>query len=267
MSGTIHATLDSVAQTFRLDKLESPVHNAAGRLDPRLALQLKKCADDNPGAVPKQVTPLEMIRTVQSWARDKLVVAVGQLVVTAFFFAMRSCKYSDVGSGRLTSSVVGVDNIRFRRRGEVLPALSHKKTRDANTVTITLRRQKKGDKGAKLTQHRNDNPDQADICPVRAFANLFHRVKGNERTGRTSLKINALVTLDSDEPKHASSKTILGQLRITTTLTDEERLGLRSDRIGTHLISSGTAMAMHLAGVPSETIWMVGRRRSRTFMR
>ena len=81
------------------------------------------------------------------------------------------------------------------------------------------------------------------------------------------MKINALVTSDSDEPKHASSKAILGQLRIATTLTDEERLGLRSDRIGTHLIRSGAAMAMHLAGVPSETIWMVGRRRSRAFMR
>ena len=34
MSGIIRATLDVVAQTFRLNKLESPIHDAAGRLDP-----------------------------------------------------------------------------------------------------------------------------------------------------------------------------------------------------------------------------------------
>ncbi|KAI2507351.1 hypothetical protein MHU86_7071 [Fragilaria crotonensis] len=34
MSGTIRVTLDGMAQTFRLNILESPIHNAAGRLDP-----------------------------------------------------------------------------------------------------------------------------------------------------------------------------------------------------------------------------------------
>ena len=30
MSGTIRATLNGVVQTFRLNKLESPIHDAAG---------------------------------------------------------------------------------------------------------------------------------------------------------------------------------------------------------------------------------------------
>ena len=41
MSGTIRAALDGVAQTFRLKKIESPIHDATGRLNPLLALQLK----------------------------------------------------------------------------------------------------------------------------------------------------------------------------------------------------------------------------------
>ena len=41
MFGTIRATLNGVAQTFRLNKLESPIHDTARRLDPLLALQLK----------------------------------------------------------------------------------------------------------------------------------------------------------------------------------------------------------------------------------
>ncbi|KAI2497778.1 hypothetical protein MHU86_16720 [Fragilaria crotonensis] len=49
LSGSIRATLDGVAQAFRLNKFESPIHDAAGRLDPLLALQLKRYADEDPG--------------------------------------------------------------------------------------------------------------------------------------------------------------------------------------------------------------------------
>ncbi|KAI2497537.1 hypothetical protein MHU86_16940 [Fragilaria crotonensis] len=48
LSGSIRATLDGVAQAFRLNKFESPIHDAAGRLDPLLA-QLKRYADEDPG--------------------------------------------------------------------------------------------------------------------------------------------------------------------------------------------------------------------------
>ena len=118
-----------------------------------------------------------------------------------------------------------------------------------------------------MTQHRNNNPDQADICPVRTLAELLHRVRGYERPGRTNLNINALVSSESNKLKYVSSKTILGQLRTATKSTGEERLGLQANRIGTHSIRSDAAMAMHLAGVSGETIQMVGRWRSRTFMR
>jgi hypothetical protein len=267
MSSTIRAALDGVAQTFRLtNQFESPIHDAAGRLDPLLALQLKKYADDDPGPKPQQAIPLEVIRKVQSWSRDELDVAIGQFVVTAFFFAMRSCEYSDVGGGRLTS-VIRVDDVRFRRHGETLPSAEQTQSQDADAVTVTFRKQKNGDKGATLTQHRNENPNQSDICPVRTLAELTARVRGYERPGRTNLRINAIVTADSDELQHVSSKSILKQLRDATKLAGEERLGLRADCIGTHSIRSGAAMAMYLAGVPSETIQLVGRWRSRTFMR
>ncbi len=39
-------------------------------------------------------------------------VAIGQLVVVAFFFAMRSCEYSSVQGKRMTT-IVGVDDIQF----------------------------------------------------------------------------------------------------------------------------------------------------------
>ncbi|KAI2492127.1 hypothetical protein MHU86_22431 [Fragilaria crotonensis] len=124
---------------------------------------------------------------------------------------------------------------------------------------------KNGDKGATVTQHRNDRQGQTDICPVRVLADLTTRVRSYDCHSRTNPKINAVRTQDSDEPQHISSKSILRQLRMATTRR-EERLGLQASGIGTHSIRSGAAMAMHLAGVPSETIQMVGWR-SQTFMR
>ncbi|KAI2490850.1 hypothetical protein MHU86_23703 [Fragilaria crotonensis] len=94
-------------------------------------------------------------------------IAIGQLVVVAFFFAMRSCEYSDVGSRR-TTSVIRVDDVRFRQKGQDLQTTDRGQLENADTVTITFRRQKNGDKGATVTQHRNDRQGQTDICPVRA---------------------------------------------------------------------------------------------------
>ncbi|KAI2498218.1 hypothetical protein MHU86_16300 [Fragilaria crotonensis] len=265
LSGSIRATLDGVAQAFRLNKFESPIHDAAGRLDPLLALQLKRYADEDPGPTPQQALPLEVIRKVRSWARNETDIAIGQLVVVAFFFAMRSCEYSDVGSRR-TTSVIRVDDVRFRQKGQDLQTIDRGQLENADTVSITFRRQKNGDKGATVTQHRNDRQGQTDICPVRVLADLTTRVRSYDCHSRTNPKINAVRTQDSDEPQHISSKSILRQLRMATTRR-EERLGLQASGIGTHSIRSGAAMAMHLAGVPSETIQMVGRWRSQTFMR
>ncbi|KAI2489527.1 hypothetical protein MHU86_25058 [Fragilaria crotonensis] len=134
---------------------------------------------------------------------------------------MRSCEYSDVGGGRRTS-VVRVDDVRFRKQDETLTTFSYEQTRNADAVTITYRQQKNGDKGAKVTQHRNNNPGQADICPVRTLAELIHRIRGYERLGRTNPKINAFVSTTSNELEHVSSKTILEQLRAATILSRGE---------------------------------------------
>ncbi|KAI2512435.1 hypothetical protein MHU86_1888 [Fragilaria crotonensis] len=145
LSGSIRATLDGVAQAFRLNKFESPIHDAAGRLDPLLALQLKRYADEDPGPTPQQALPLEVIRKVRSWARNETDIAIGQLVVVAFFFAMRSCEYSDVGSRR-TTSVIRVDDVRFRQKGQDLQTTDRGQLENADTVSITFRRQRTGTK-------------------------------------------------------------------------------------------------------------------------
>ncbi|KAI2497536.1 hypothetical protein MHU86_16939 [Fragilaria crotonensis] len=149
---------------------------------------------------------------------------------------MRSCEYSDVGSRRTTSVIR--DDVRFRQKGQDLQTTDRGQLENADTVSITFRRQRNGDKGATVTQHRNDRQGQTDICPVRVLADLTTRVRSYDCHSRTNPKINAVRTQDSDEPQHISSKSILRQLRMATTRAGG---GLASRRVASALTRSDQA--------------------------
>lgn len=200
---------------------------------------------------------------MRTTARDE---AIGQLVVTAFFFAMRSCEYSDAGRGRITT-VVTIDDVLFRKDGETIPTDDRELMALADTVSITFRKQKNRDNGTTITHHRNDRPGQSDICPVRTLVDLVSRIRGYGKPENANLGINAWADATEDESKYLSSTTVLEQLRTATRAIGERRLGFKAEDMGTHSIRSGAAMAMYLAGVKVETIQMIGRWRSRSFMR
>ena len=60
---------------------------------------------------------------------------------------------------------------------------------------------------------------------------------------------------------------VLVHLRAAAIQHGEARRGFLASRIGTHSLRAGGAMVMFLAGVPVETIQLIGRWRSQTFMR
>jgi hypothetical protein len=259
-----------VAQASRLNKFESPIHDNSGRLEPVLALQLKGYADEDPGTNQQQALPLEVLDRARQMNDSDREEAVGQLIVVAFFFAMRSCKYLGVQGQRMTT-VVGIDDVRFWLNGEQLRTDDHDQLRGADSVSVTFRRQKNRDNGVVVTPHRNDNPGDDVMCPVRALADLVFRVRGYVTEGRartTSIGINSFVSDKTGARlEEISSKEVLRQLRTAATAVGEGRLGFSAERIGTHSIRAGAAMAMCKAGVPCETIQLVGRWRRRTFMK
>ncbi len=193
---------------------------------------------------------------MRTMARDE---AIGQLVVTAFFFAMSLCEHFDAGRGRITT-VVTIDDVLFCKYGETIPTDDRDLTRLANTVSITFRKQKNRDNGTTITQHQNDRPGQADICPVRTLAELVVRIRGyGQQPGNANLAINVWAKTADDDTKYLSSTAVLEQLQTATRAIDKRQLGFKAADIGTHLIRSGAAMAMYLAGGKVKTIQMIGR--------
>ncbi|KAI2509947.1 hypothetical protein MHU86_4512 [Fragilaria crotonensis] len=272
-AGTVRAAIDGVVQTYRANKLGSPAHDSRGRLDPLLAAQLRGYALDNPEPSQRQALPAAVVEMVAKVKTTETHRAIGQLVTGAFFFAMRSCEYSEASGSRRTKTVQ-IGDIVFRRNGKTIDGAPHESALvNADTVSVTNRTQKNGDRGVTVTQHRTKTKPEAGLCPVRALAELVSRISSYD-LDETRWKdvatrpMNLVATFASGtQVTTITSGEVLRHLRAAAIQYGEGRLGFPASRIGTHSLRAGAAMAMFLAGVPAETIQLIGRWRSQTFMR
>jgi hypothetical protein len=91
--------------------------------------------------------------------------AIGQLVVGAFFFATRSCEYSEASGSRRTKTV-RIGDIVFRLGGEPIRSVKEEVLAGADTVSVTYRTQKNSERGVTVTQHRTRAQPGMGLCPV-----------------------------------------------------------------------------------------------------
>ncbi len=124
-----------------------------------------------------------------------------------------------------------------------------------------------------MTQHRTVTNEATDpLCPVRALAQLVARIASYE-VGETKWKntIDRPINLVRGERTSVfteiTSTQVLHHLRAAAVQYGDDRLGFPLKKLGTHSIRSGAATAMFIAGVPVETIKMIGRWRGNAFLR
>jgi len=116
----------------------------------------------------------------------ELDIAVGQLVVGAFFFAMRSCEYLyvPINQPRKTKTLT-LENIRFWKNNRILqhndPTLN-----TADVVAIKFVKQKNEKDGDIINQFKSR--DDA-INPVKAWADLVTRISSYPKT-RPQTQVN-----------------------------------------------------------------------------
>ena len=219
-----------------------------------------------------QAIPAAVVPIVDAARGSETNRAVGQLVVGAFFFAMRACEFADVGGPRRTR-VITIGDVEFRKDGQRVDHDHVDEMEAADTVSLTFRTQKNGEKGTTVTQHRNAGAQAGGahrLCPVTAFARLVSRVSGYQ-TGDLEWAVadQRPVNLIATDRGFGlvTAQPILHHLREAALQYGEQRLGFPISKIGTHSLRAGAAPAMFLAGVPAETIQLIGRWRSQTFLR
>ncbi|KAI2499964.1 hypothetical protein MHU86_14538 [Fragilaria crotonensis] len=250
-ASTVRATLDGVAQAFRAYKLSSPVHESRGRLEPILAAQLKGYDNDDPETAQQQAVPAAVISIASRMKSTNLGEAVGQLLVTAFFFAMRSCEYSTVQGNRRTVPI-HLGDVEFRRSGRILRSWDAAALWVADTVSVVYRTQKNGDRGTIVTQHRTVTNKATDpLCPVRALAQLVARIASyevgetNKWENITDRPINIVRGERTPVFTEITSTQVLHHLRAAAIQYGDNRLGFPLKKLGTHSIRSGAATALY----------------------
>ena len=249
-----------MASTFRDNQLEDP------RLDPdkntsRLLLkQYEGYKKEDPPEKRQKAIPFTVIRKVNENRSSPLSIAIGQLVIAAIFFAMRSCEYLNVGKNEVRKTKrLRLRNLRLFRAGRLLE-FQDPTLRSADFVSMTFEDQKNGKRHDTITLQ---NSCDGILNPVLAIADLIQRV----------IKIPG-ASLDSYINKYASrGKTrevtafqVRESLRVACITIGLSKLGFTEDEIGTHSLRSGAAMAMYLARVPVYTIMLLGRWSSDAFL-
>jgi hypothetical protein len=222
-----------------------------------LKRQLSAYKAQDPNEKRQKAVPISVItKVVQIFAqsKDSLSSACAQLIVGAFFFAMRSCEYSKTSSPTesTTTKLLTLRNIRFFKNSELIPH-SHRALAHADIVSITFESQKNKTKFQTISLHKSD----AALCPVSTWAAIVQRIRSYPSTS-DSTRVNTYQT-SGGKLLHISSAQIRQKIRSAASLIGPKLLGFSVDEIGCHSLRSGSAMAMYLANIPVTTIQLIGR--------
>jgi hypothetical protein len=228
-----------------------------------LQRQWKGYRNNDPSTKQQKPIPLALIhKMISRPVRDPGLIAFHQLLILAFFFAMRSCEYLKLppGEERRTKAIC-LGNLTFRKNHRTL-AHDDPNLMFADTVTITFEFQKNDQRDDSITQSRTGDPI---LCPVRAAAAVVQRMRASGLTKPDTPLYS--YTDDNGKLRHMETRIALGMLRTFIKTAVRDPLGLKASEIGLHSMRSASAMAMYLNKVPIYTIMLLGRWSSDAFLR
>ncbi|KAI2497938.1 hypothetical protein MHU86_16544 [Fragilaria crotonensis] len=139
MSGTIRATSTVWLRPSGLTNLRAQSTTPPDASTPS-GFTIEEVRGRRPGVAQQQAIPLEVIRKVRSWSGTSWTWQSDNWWSRPFL-RHEVLRIPDVGGGRRTS-VVRVDDVRFRKQDETLTTFSYEQTRNADAVTITYRQQR-----------------------------------------------------------------------------------------------------------------------------
>ena len=252
---SVERALRHVAQRIILDGHPDPrkASPAQQHLDLPISRLLKSYRDKDPPPQPKLALPVSTIEAISRnyrWTEHQHAVA--DLVTIAFFYLLRVGEYTAPACSRTRRTIpLRKCDIRLWQKGVLLHHSAGINTLlSADSATICIANTKNGTKGAVVHHEAFGGP----LCPVAALA----RRVANIGPGLDKCAINKVY--------HANG--------CTTTVTDRDigtavRWGASCDgllakgytlnRISSHSLRAGGAMAMKLSGLSDSTIMRVGR--------
>ena len=198
-------------------------------------------------------------------SKSTFFIFQANLLIAAFFFAMRSCEYSRVEIRGLTK-LLQVGNISFFDVDLKQLPKNASSLLSAEFVTITFTNQKNNHKGETRTQKRTGDPV---LCPVLCWSNIILTILSDPKMNEETT-VNTFPVFDETLKKftylYLSQKSTNKTLRDTGKMKPVRHFGYRAEDIGSHSIRSGAAMALFLADESVHKIMILGRWSSDAFL-
>ena len=260
VSSTVKHTISNLASSFTVNDHTNPRKNANGDIHPHLQLMLRAYArTDLKVAAQKAITP-QLLAYLYTRSKDDIFTQhIADLSNGVFFFACRSCEYSQTKGIRKTK-IVTLGNIAFWSGNRVhTDPLTFA---GAETVSITFVNQKNENNFKTVTQHNNHHHLQNLVI---IWAAIYNRVLSIPGTSLSSI-VNSFYNTLTKKTMFITADQIRDSIQWAAEELGEERLGYHHSEVGCHSIRSGAAMAMYLKRIPTFTIMLQGRWCSDAFL-
>jgi hypothetical protein len=252
---SVKKALRHVAQKLVLDGHPDPrkASPAQQSLDLPISRLLKSFGDNDPPAEPKLAIPISTITAISEQYRwNPHLDAVADLVTIAFFYLLRVGEYTSPATYRAKRTIpLRLCNIRLWHKGVVLQhssGLTNLLTVDSATICIA--HTKNGSKGVVVHHEAFGGP----ICPVAALAQQVANISLGPLLGTLDTVYHGLTAISKVTDRDIGIAVQWGAIYDGLLLR-----GYTLNRILTHSLRAGGAMALKLSGASDSTIMRVGR--------
>ena len=188
--------------------------------------------------------------------------AVGDLTLIAFFYLLRVGEYTQKSKKSNTRTVqFRLCDIAFKKDDTIVPHTASKEDiLSATAATLRLSNQKNGMRGSMI--HHSKATTSVKFCPVKALARRLIHLRDNN-----AKQTDLLSTYwDHLGKAHITDEDIRRALKAAVLKLGLSSNGITPDRIGTHSLRAGGAMALKFAGAHRDDIKKIGRWSSDTFL-
>jgi hypothetical protein len=260
---SVAVALRSVAQKYVLDghpdpRRASPAQHA---LNLPIARILKKFDDEDPPPEPKLAIPVSTITAIaQGYHFTARHSVVADLILVAFFYLLRVGEYTSQSNPRPKRTIpLRKCDVRLWKNGSILDqdSCSTAALLLADSATVSIANTKNGTKGAFVHHFAIGGP----ICPVAALARRIGYLRGQSAVTPLSSVVGT-----ARRPAAISDRDITIAVRWGATSDCLLSRGYTLDRVSSHSLRAGGAMAMKLSGASDSTIMRIGRWTSLTYL-
>ncbi len=265
--GSVQTALGAVGKTIELDGIVNPLH-CPGTTNYHAALTMQMetyrrtdPATDKQVAVPVSIPNFIFLDTRIS--NDRRVKAIGELALIAFYFLLRVGEYTYHGKGARRTKQFRLCDLKFFAKGQqIQPGDLQNSAGKVDLVSMTIDNQKNGHRGQTLSHHALENKNPC--CPVRA---LVSRTIDMITDGAQQ---DTLICAFRDSQKMAwqqvRSKDMVKAVKDAVKIKKSKDNGFDEDKVGSHSLRAGGAMALYITKHSAIEIQRAGRWTSTTFM-